>query len=59
MKALLYLPVKKKFLPMWEYYQVEYDTLAELFSEVVVCTSIYQVLKHYKFSNGQMQFLES
>ncbi|MDR1057044.1 MAG: glycosyltransferase family 4 protein [Coxiellaceae bacterium] len=46
MKALLYLPVKKRFLPFWEYYQVEYDTLSELFYEVLICTSICQVLKH-------------
>src|SRR3972149_9694578 len=47
MKALLYLPVKKRFLPVWEYYQVEYDTLSEIFSEVIVCTSVIQILKNF------------
>jgi glycosyltransferase involved in cell wall biosynthesis len=45
-KALFFVPVQKKFLSKWEYYQVDHDALSQLFSEVIVCTSIWQVLKH-------------
>ena len=47
-KAIFFVPVEKKYLSKWEYYQVDHDALALLFSEVIVCTSIWQVLKHLR-----------
>ncbi|MEO1955751.1 MAG: glycosyltransferase family 4 protein [Gammaproteobacteria bacterium] len=47
-KALFFVPVQKKYLSKWEYYQVDYDVLSQLFSEVIVCTSIWQVLRHFR-----------
>ena len=45
-KAIFFVPVQKKYLSKWEYYQVDYDALSQLFSNVVVCTSIWQVLRN-------------
>lgn len=50
MKALLFVPVKEDFLKKWEYYQVDLDVLTELFPQVIVCTSIWQIIKNFKNS---------
>jgi glycosyltransferase involved in cell wall biosynthesis len=47
-KAIYYLPVKKKFLSKWEYYQVDLDILEEVFDSVIVCYSFVDVLKNIK-----------
>lgn len=46
MKAILYLPVSKQYIKKWEYYQVDFDMLSSVYDEVVVCTSVTQVLKN-------------
>jgi len=47
-KAIYFIPVQKKYLSTWEYYQVDYDALNQLFTEVVVCASIWQVMKNLR-----------
>jgi len=42
-KALYYLPVNPRFAD-WEYYKVDSEALHDLFDEVVVCNSIWQVM---------------
>ena len=37
-------PVPKEYVNRWDYYQVDHQILNDLFDEVVVCNSIYQVL---------------
>ena len=44
--AILYLPVKKKFLSKWEYYQVDFDAMLEMFPNLIFCSSIWGVLKN-------------
>ena len=47
-KAIFFLPVEKKYLSKWEYYQVDYNALNQMFDEVVVCSSIWQVIKNLR-----------
>lgn len=47
-KVLYFVPVEGKYLERWEYYKVDYDALCGIFDSVVVCTSIYQVLKNIR-----------
>ena len=47
MKAIFYLPVKKKYTDLWEYYQADLEVLQELFDEVVVCRSVIDFFKEY------------
>jgi glycosyltransferase involved in cell wall biosynthesis len=48
MKVLYYLPVTEKFISDWEYYQVDLNALGDLFDEVVVCNSIWEVLRAHR-----------
>ena len=48
MKAIFYLPVPKEYVNRWDYYQVDLQILNDLFDDVVVCNSIYQVFKARK-----------
>lgn len=50
-KVIFFLPVDKKYLSKWEYYKVDYDILTELYSEVVVCSTMIQVLKNLKHTD--------
>ena len=43
MKVIYYVPVPKKFIGLWEYYQVDLEALSDLFDEVVVCDSLWKV----------------
>ncbi len=45
MKVLYYLPVPEKYVSDWEYYQVDLDALRDLFDEVVVCDSVWKILR--------------
>ncbi|MFQ3333781.1 MAG: glycosyltransferase involved in cell wall biosynthesis [Woeseiaceae bacterium] len=47
-KVIFFVPVEKKYISKWEYYQVDYDALNQMFSEVVVCSSIWQVIKNLR-----------
>ena len=44
-KVIFYVPVQKRFIADWEYYQVDYDVLKDLYGKVVVCSSFWEVLK--------------
>ena len=46
-KVIYYVPVEKRFFSKWEYYQVDYDVLSLLFSEVIVCSTFMQFLKSF------------
>lgn len=48
MKVLYYLPVSEKFLSKWEYFQVDLNALGDLFDEVVVCDSVWKVLRSHR-----------
>ncbi len=48
MKVLYYLPVHEKYIKDWEYYKVDLDALSELFGEVVVCNSIWKVIRSHR-----------
>lgn len=50
-KVIYYLSVDKKFISDWEYYQVELDMLKDLFAEVVVCNTFWDLLKNIKGSH--------
>lgn len=50
-KVIYYLPVDKKFISDWEYYQVELDMLKDLFDEVVVCNTCWDLLKNIRGSH--------
>jgi len=47
-KVIYYVPVEEKYLSRWEYYQVDYDVLSELYDEVVVCSSLRKVIQSMK-----------
>ena len=47
-KAIFFVPVGKIYISKWEYYQVDYEALNQLFTQVVVCTSIWQVIKNLR-----------
>jgi glycosyltransferase involved in cell wall biosynthesis len=48
MKVLYYLPVSEKFISKWEYFQVDLNALGDIFDEVVVCDSVWKVLRSYR-----------
>ena len=45
-KVIYYLPVPEEYISRWEYYQVDLDMLKDTCSNVIVCNSIIDVLKH-------------
>jgi glycosyltransferase involved in cell wall biosynthesis len=45
MKAILYLPVHRKYIKRWDYYQVDISALNDLFDEVELCNSLWDVIK--------------
>jgi glycosyltransferase involved in cell wall biosynthesis len=47
-KVLYYLPVQEKYITAWDYYQVDMDALHDLFDEVVVCNSIWEVMRSHR-----------
>lgn len=47
-KVIFFVPVEEKYLTRWEYYQVDYEALTAMYSNVMVCTSIWQVLNNWR-----------
>lgn len=45
MKVLFYAPVKPGYFSKWEYYQVDYQALKSIASDVFVCHSLMDVFK--------------
>jgi len=45
-KVIYYLPVHEEYIQRWEYYQVDLDMLKDTCSNVIVCNSIKDILKH-------------
>jgi len=47
-KVIFFVPVQEKYIARWEYYQVDYEILTMIYSKVVVCASIWQVIKNLR-----------
>lgn len=50
-KAIFYVPVEEKYLHKWEYYSVDLEILKSLYSEVVICSTIFSFLSSFKNSD--------
>jgi glycosyltransferase involved in cell wall biosynthesis len=52
--CVYFVPVKSKYLSKWEYYDVDYKILSNLFVNVYFCNNIYKffylVIKHGRFN---------
>lgn len=47
-KVILFIPVERRYLDKWEYYRVDFDALCSIYSSVVICTSIIEVIKNLR-----------
>lgn len=50
-KAIFYVPVQERYLHKWEYYSVDLEILKNLYSEVVVCSTVFSFLRSFKNSD--------
>ena len=47
-KVIFFVPVEEKYLSRWEYYQVDFEALTAMYSNILICTSIWQVLRNWR-----------
>jgi glycosyltransferase involved in cell wall biosynthesis len=50
-KVIYYLPVPEEYISRWEYYQVDLEMLKDSHTNVIVCNSFREVLKHIFSAN--------